>query len=136
MGDRDGPLLQYVSSLTRGKIILWCYLIWYLVTVAHHFDPSPRLWLNSMGISAVVGFALHLSVEKARTPKVDHWQTFRLFLMPFCVSSFSALTKGQGFLLVLPPSPTELLLSLVALVLFLLAVGTTKRLQQQQTPRG
>lgn len=136
MGDRDGPLLQYVSSLTRGKIILWCYLIWYLVTVAHHFDPSPRLWLNSLGISAVVGFALHLSVEKARTPKVDHWQTVRLFLMPFCVSSFSALTKGQGFLLVLPPSPTELLLSLVALVLFLLAVGTTKRLQQPQTPRG
>ena len=35
----------------------------------------------------------------------DRWQIFRLFLMPFCVSSFAALVKDAGFLLVFPPEP-------------------------------
>jgi len=31
--------------------MLWCYLIWYLTAVALYFDPSPSLWLTSIGIS-------------------------------------------------------------------------------------
>jgi hypothetical protein len=43
--------------------------------------------------------------------KLDFWQTFRLFLMPFCVSSFAALVKGRGFVLIFSPQPTEILLA-------------------------
>jgi hypothetical protein len=85
-------LIQYLSALKLAKIILWCYFIWYSVIVYFYFQPSPKLWINSIGISAVIGTGLLLSVAK-QTGKPDHWQTFRLFLMPFCVSSFSALIK-------------------------------------------
>jgi hypothetical protein len=40
--------------------------------------------------------------------KLDFWQTFRLFVMPFCVSSFSALVKGKGFILIFSPKPMEI----------------------------
>lgn len=98
-------MLNYFRNLSTGKLILWCYLLWYCVTLVFYFDPSIRLWLNSLGISLVIGFALQLSVQRSSP---DPWQTFRLFLMPFCVSSFSSLIKGQGFWLILPPSLFEL----------------------------
>jgi hypothetical protein len=30
-------------------------------------------------------------------------------MMPFCVSSFSALVKGRGFVLIFSPNPMEIL---------------------------
>jgi hypothetical protein len=33
--------LDYFAKLTNGKIVLWCFLIWYLATVIHHFDATP-----------------------------------------------------------------------------------------------
>jgi hypothetical protein len=122
--------LKYLSKLSPGKVALWCYLIWYLVTVVAHFDPSPRIWLSSLGISAVVGVALLLSVRSEPHTSADRWQTFRLFLMPFCVSSYSALIKGQGYILVLPSRPLELYLSLALCVFFALFVYGLKRTQR------
>lgn len=104
--------------------MLWCYLIWYLVIVFGYFDPSPAIWLNSLGISAVIGFALILSVGGSAPRSNDRWQTFRLFAMPFCVSSFSALIKGHGFILIFPPNVPELMVlagSCAAFVLLVLA---------------
>lgn len=102
------PVIRYLSSLPNGKVVLWCYLIWWGSTVVHHFDSSPGIWLNSVGISAVIGVALILSVGGLKVARRDSWQTFRLFAMPFCVSSFSSLIKGKGFVLVFPPSASEL----------------------------
>ena len=122
--------LKYLSELTLVKIVLWCYLIWYLVTVVAHFDPSPGLWLSSLGISAIIGLALHLSIQNEASVSTNRWQTFRLFLMPFCVSSFSALIKGQGYILVLPARLLELGLSLslcAIFVLFVLGLKVTQR---------
>jgi hypothetical protein len=115
-------LSRYFAELPNGRIVLWCYLIWYLVTLAHHFDPAPAIWLNSAGISVLIGFALLLSVGGLQRAAADRWQTFRLFAMPFCVSSFAALIKGKGFVLVLPPSAAELALSVGACALFTAAV--------------
>lgn len=118
-------MLKYLASLSNGKMILWCYLIWYLVTAIFYFDPSPRLWLNSLGISVIIGIALLLSVSNGSSIKENKWQTARLFLMPFCVSSFSSLIKGQGYVLIFPPSVLVLFVSVglcivfVALVMFL-----------------
>lgn len=124
-------LLRYFQALSLGKMVLWCYLIWYVCTVIAYFDPTPAIWLNSVGISVIVGVALLLSVGGQAAAS---WQTFRLFFMPFAVSSFAALIKGHGFLLVFPPSLAQASLQLGACAVFLSAVGLLKRLAPS-TPR-
>ena len=120
-------MLHYLSRLSTGKIALWCYLIWYAITVIHYFDPAPAIWLNSVGISLVIGVALILSVNTSSL-RSDPWQTFRLFLMPFCVSSFAALIKGRGFVLIFPPTLEENAISVGACALFIAMVGLLKRM--------
>lgn len=120
---------RYLSRLSGGKLVLWCYLIWWCSTVAHHFDPAPSIWLNSVGISAVIGIALLLSVGGLESATKDRWQTFRLFAMPFCVSSFSSLIKGKGFVLVFPPSTTELATSVGLCLAFYAAVMIIRRVR-------
>jgi hypothetical protein len=51
--------------------VLWCFLIWYSATVVHYFDATPSIWLNAFGISAIVGFALYLSVREPGKPPPD-----------------------------------------------------------------
>jgi len=120
--------VRYLASLTAGRIVLWCFLIWYVATVSHHFDPAPAIWLNALGISAIIGVALYLSVREPGKPPPDRWTTLRLFLMPFCVSSFSQLIKGKGFVLVFPPDLHEIAVSLGACALFIAAVFAIKRI--------
>ena len=103
--------MRYFANLSTGKIILWCYLLWYLFFAARYFDPSPNLWLTSLGISGIVGIALVISTSGGKG-QLDRWQLFRLFLMPFCVSSFSALVKGRGFVLVFSPRLEDDLIAL------------------------
>ena len=125
-------MLRYLASLPPAMMVLWCYLIWYLVTVVNHFDPSPRLWLNAVGISVLVGAALVLSVGVSSLRKSSKWTTFRLFLMPFCVSSFASLIKGKGFLLVIPPTLSERIASFGACMAFILIVMGVKAATRQQ----
>src|SRR5215468_4618518 len=103
-------MIRYLSNLSNGRLILWCYFVWYCVVLVRYFDSSLRLWLTSVGLSLIIGFALFISTTAASANKVrlDFWQTFRLFLMPFCVSSFSALVKGKGFILIFSPKPMEI----------------------------
>ena len=104
---------QYLSTLSTGRLILWCYLIWYLVVLVRYFDPNPRLWLTSIGLSFIIGFALYVSTTASGTNKLtlERWPIIRLFLMPFCVSSFSALVKGKGFVLIFSPQLSEVLVA-------------------------
>ena len=106
-------ILRYLAHLSAGRLILWCYLIWYLVVLVRYFDRSPGLWLTSVGLSLIIGFALYVSTAMAGAKKValGGWQIFRLFLMPFCVSSFAALVKGRGFILIFSPKPGEILVA-------------------------
>ena len=122
-------LARYFAGLTPGRTVLWCYAIWYVVNVGNHFDPNPHLWLTSIGLSAIIGFALLLSTTSSSKGKMslDRWQVFRLFLMPFCVSSFAALVKDAGYVLVFPPSPVENLAGFFAIALFLVVVWILKR---------
>ena len=122
-------LLRYLSNLSTGRLILWCYFVWYSVILVRYFDGSPTLWLTSLGISAIIGVALVIStISSTKGPRpVDGWQRFRLFLMPFCVSSFSALVKGHGFILIFSPKLTENLLALGFCVVLCGVVGLIKR---------
>ena len=124
-------LHRYLVSLSAGKTALWCYLIWYLVTVVNYFDPSPAIWLNALGISGVIGVALLLSIGKSNIRKADRWQTFRLFFMPFAVSSFSSLIKSHGFILVFPPRLPELVVAVSLCAALVLSVFILKRLSRE-----
>lgn len=119
--------VRYLQNLQPGKVVLWCFLLWYIATVVHHFDSTPAIWLNALGISFIIGIALYLSVREPGKPAPDRWTTLRLFLMPFCVSSFSQLIKGKGFVLVFPPDLPELALSMAVCALFLITVLVIKR---------
>ena len=119
-------LLRYFANLIAGRAVLWCYAVWYVVNVTLHFDPRLRLWLTSFGLSGIIGFALLLST---RTPgvKTDGWVTFRLFLMPFCVSSFAALVKDLGYLLIFPPTLRENAIGFGAIAAFLAIITLLRR---------
>jgi hypothetical protein len=122
-------LFRYIRQLDRARIILWCYAIWYVVVLVRYFDPSPRLWITSIGLSAIIGCALLLSTRAAiGSTRLAKWGVFRLFLMPFCVSSFSALVKGREFVLVFSPQLRENLLALGLCAAFCGFVAILKRL--------
>jgi hypothetical protein len=124
-------LLRYLRQLDSARLILWCYAIWYLVVLVRYFDPSPALWLTSLGLSAVIGLALVLSTRAAlRAGKMDGWGLFRLFLMPFCVSSFAALVKGRGFILIFSPQFADNLFAIALCAGFLGLVMVMKRFAQ------
>jgi hypothetical protein len=122
-------LIHYLANLSKGRLILWCYLIWYCVVLVRYFDSSLRLWLTSLGLSIIIGFALYLSTTAAGAHKVKlgFWPTFRLFLMPFCVSSFAALVKGKGFILIFSPDPKEILIAIGCCALLCGFVWAVKR---------
>jgi hypothetical protein len=118
-------VLAYLRQLAIAKQVLWCYLLWYLVMAAYHFEASPRLWLTSLGISAVIGIGLILSISG--NGKRDFWTTARLFMMPFCVSSFSALIKDRSFVLIFSPLLPENALAAGACLVFVLICYVLRR---------
>ena len=78
-----------------------------------YFDPAPKLWVSSAGLSVLIGIALNLAARLSATPR-DAWIIFRVVLIPFCVSSYSALIEDRGFILIFPPSFRELAVGLTA----------------------
>ncbi len=123
------PLIRYLQNLSTGRTILWCYFIWWVLSIIHHFDPTPRIWLTSLGLSGIIGAALILSTRPSsgNATKTDPWVLFRLFLMPFCVSSFAALVKDAGYILIFPPSWRENATGIGLITAFLLLVFSVKK---------
>ena len=124
------PLIRYLQNLSTGRTILWCYFIWWALSIVNHFDSTPRIWLTSVGLSGIIGAALLISTQSQSSGRwvwPDRWVTFRLFLMPFCVSSFSALVKSAGYILVFPPSWRENAIGIGAIIAFLLLVFSVKK---------
>jgi hypothetical protein len=128
----SGRLTNYLASLRPGKIALWCYLIWYIVMAYFYFDPRPALWINSLGISAVIGTGLLLSVMPAAGVRaMDKWAVARLYMMPIGVSSFAALIKDRGFVVVFSPSLHENLIAAGACTLFVVCTWLARSLRPQ-----
>ena len=127
-------LVRYLAGLDAARTILWCYLIWYLTAVVLYFEPSPSLWLTSVGVSAIVGYALWLSSVHSPTGriKLGRWQLFRLYLTPFAVSSFAALIKGRGFHVIVFPTLKENAIAVGTCALF---AGTAQLARRFTLPR-
>ncbi len=112
-------LIRYLRRLDNARLVLWCYAIWYISVLVRYFDPSPALWCTSLGLSGIIGCALLLSTRAAvGVGRISGWGIFRLFLMPFCVSSFAALVKGRGFVLIFAPTLRENLSALAVCAAF------------------
>ena len=125
-------LVTYLRDLRIGKITLWCYLIWYVVMVGFYFDPRLSLWLNSIGISIVIGMALILSVMPAGGLRVmDRWAVARLFMMPLAVSSFAALIKDRGFVVIFSPRWIDNLIAIGMCALFVVVTLVCKSIAQK-----
>ena len=121
-------LVAYLRNLSTGRLILWCYFIWYVVVLVRYFDGRLGLWLTSLGLSLIIGVALYISTTAGtNNVRLDRWQTFRLFLMPFCVSSFAALVKDRGFILIFSPRWQEIAVALAACALLCAVVMLLKR---------
>ena len=123
-------LLRYLAQLPVGHRILWSYVIWWAVMMHYYFRMDVRLWLMSLGIGIIVGFALMLStgpvsIERFRS---RFWESLRLFICPFMVSSFSALVVGRDFILVFSPRWMENTAALSGIAVFLLLVFISKRI--------
>jgi hypothetical protein len=125
-------VVRYLSGLSAPRALLWCYLIWYAFVVVRYFDPNPTLWASSVGLSAIIGTGLYLSTAFAGSQRreLGGWPVFRFFLMPFCVSSFSALIKGHGFVLIFHPELTDNLRALALCAGFCAAVLMLKRVHK------
>lgn len=108
-------------------IVLWLFLAWYLTMVTLHFEASPRLWLNSLAMSVFIGAALTLSVRQSGE-SLKFWVVFRLHAIPFCVSSFSALVRDEGFYAIFAPSPRANLIAAAACAAIATVVWIAKRL--------
>jgi hypothetical protein len=134
-GANPPRLLRYLAGLSAGRGLLWCYLLWYLVVLVRYFDPDPRLWLTSFGMSLIIGVALYVSTtSSAGVGRLGLWPTVRLFMMPFCVSSFAALVKGKGFYLVFSPRLSDLLWGGGLCGAFAAAVAVAKGVAAQEPP--
>ena len=110
---RRGPL-NYLADLSPGRFMLWCYFVWYCVVLVRYFDPRPGLWVTSLGLSGIIGAALLVNTTMSGRTRVrlEPWPTFRLFVIPFCVSSFAALVKDRGFVLIFSPDWREFAVAL------------------------
>lgn len=118
-------LVKYFKTITSPKLILWCYLVWYLSIIGLYFEKSPVLWASSLGIALIIGFALRLSTNQPGI-KQDLWVKIRLFLFPFCVSSYSATIKGHNFILLFPSNLLHLSVAVLCCLLFLVVVWWIK----------
>jgi hypothetical protein len=130
LGNGLNPMRSYLLNLNAPRIVLWSYLIWYLVVLTRHFDASLSLWVNALGISAIMGTAYCLSAAypDSQVMRLRGWQVFRMYLMPFCVSSFAALIKDRGFWLVFHPTLHDNCLALASIAAFCGLVFAVKRL--------
>jgi hypothetical protein len=122
-------LATYLRELSAARTLLWCYLLWYAFTAVRYFEWTPSLWASSAGLSAIIGTGLYLSTAYAGPKRRDlgFWPIFRFYLMPFCVSSFAALIKGRGFVLIFHPNVEDNGQALALCVAFCALVWGMKR---------
>jgi hypothetical protein len=131
-------MLRYLRNLSTGRLILWCYFIWYLVVLVRYFDPNPRMWGTSFGLCLIIGFALYVNTAHSgpRRLHLGFWPVVRLFMMPLCVSSFSALVKGKGFVLIFSPNLWEVAAALGIIAALCLARYVARRTAPVTTLTG
>lgn len=122
--------LLYLKNMKNNKVLLWCYLIWYLSMLSVYFISAPSMWVNSTGVALIVGYALVLSTGGNIITRIQTrlWETLRLFFCPFLVSSFTAMTHKHDFSLIFSPKLHENLLAIGFCALFTAIIILSKKM--------
>lgn len=128
-------IAKYVLKLKIQMIILWCYLIWYFTIMSIYFESSLKLWASALGISLIIGFALVLSTNQ-QGDKQNKWIKFRLFLFPFCVSSYSSTIKNHDFILLFPNNKIHLFFGIINCLLFVISIWVIRISYKFYTKKG
>ncbi|CAL60861.1 hypothetical protein; putative membrane protein [Herminiimonas arsenicoxydans] len=125
-------MIHYLSRLSLGRTVLWCYFIWYSLAIVWYFDPSTKLWLTSIGIGTMMGFGLLFSTTDFpfAPTNLGRWQIFRFFFMPFCVSSFSSIVKGHGFTFIFFPTFQQTVIAVTTCATFCMLVVSLKGMKK------
>lgn len=81
-------------------------LIWYVVMVGFHVErlTASALW-QALGLAFVVGTLL--TGNAMGDARLRGSQVARFYLIPFCVSSFTAATGSAGFVVIVSPMLLE-----------------------------
>ena len=98
----------FVATFTHNwpRHALNAAFVWYLVMLAFHgaaLDAASVI--QALGLSAIVGTLL-TGNAMGRSP-LRRRQVARFYLIPFCVSSFTAATAPTGFVVIFAPSLLE-----------------------------
>ncbi|MBI4624655.1 MAG: hypothetical protein HY736_15730 [Verrucomicrobia bacterium] len=130
-------LVRYLANLDRRRFTLWSAFLWYAAIAIRHADGDYAAWLRSLGIAAIVGSILMLNATppNGRWRNLEFWPAFRLFLIPFCVSSFASLAKGRDFFLIFPLNATDNLVAAGVIALFASAVAVARALSPGSVSR-
>lgn len=131
--DRTEPrltvkLIRYLALLDNRRLLLWSAFIWYVVIMARHATASSAVWLNSAGIAAVISVILAANAipPGRKWRDLGFWPLARFFLIPFCVSSFSAVMHKAGLVLIFPRDLTDNLVAGRTVALFLLLCAAAR----------
>ena len=101
------------NKIGAANVILLIYLAYY-GCVMIYFRASivwKRDMLSALGMALIIGFALNILQDKEffrGCCRLSHWEKkwwtiLRICIVPFCVSSFSALgPRIGGYLLIVP----------------------------------
>jgi hypothetical protein len=134
----DDVVVSYLRALPSPKLLLWCYFIWYGFVVVRYFEANLALWSTSLGLSAIIGTGLYVSTAYTGATRrvLGLWPVFRFYLMPFCVSSFAALIKDRGFILIFHPTARDNLLAASLCAAFCALVFAAKYLPPDDARRA
>lgn len=115
-------MIRYLARLDNRHLLLWSAFLWYVAIMARHATASPAAWLNSAGIAAVISIILAANaiLPGRKWSDLGFWPLARFFLIPFCVSSFSAVMHKEGLVLVFPRNLADNLAAAGTVALFLL----------------
>lgn len=113
-------IIPYLASLDLRRSLLWSALLWYVVMAVRYAGHDPGLWLHAVGLAAIVGVILTLNAVSpdGHIRSLGFWSVFRLFLIPFCVASFSAFAKGRAFFPIFPLNLAENMVAVGILAVF------------------
>jgi hypothetical protein len=123
-------IARYLATIDARRQLLWCAFLWYLVIAVRHGEASASTWATAIGIAVIVGVLLAVNAIPIRGSmrSLDRWTIFRFFLIPFCVSSLSAIVKGRDFFLIFPLNTLDNTIGIGACVAFFAAVGVARML--------
>ena len=115
------------AALVRGSVatpmlLLWGYLAYWCTLAGYTWHDTPaETWLTAAAVAAIVGVALNAAALDDQQPvllqlRKQPFRCVRFFLIPFCVSSLSAISEmnGDDFVLMFPKESAKLIAALGA----------------------